>query len=403
MPLKRKNSEPRAVRPSPKKDVNYTQELSKPKAIRTREQRSGCLGGFMFFAFLFCLSLGLAVFGWMAASDMLSLNKTNFSSSVTLPMEMFTSEEYTVTKEDGSKEVKTKTTIDPEYLAKTLKDVGLIQYDWLFELYCQLSHAETKVDPGEYELKSSYDYRALVQNMQQGVGGMRTVDVTIPEGFTVRDVFQRLSEKKVSSLENLQAAATDGVFKYDFLEGTEGQGIERLEGYLFPDTYQFYVGTEASSAINRMLSNFSTKFTDDMKIRAAELGYTMKDIVTMASIIEKEAKLDEDRAYVASVIYNRLNIGMTLGMDTTVLYLYPEHKGEPTAEMLATDSPYNTHIYNGLPPTPICNPGMASIEAALYPAESDYYYFYADMESGKLNFFTNYTDFDYYVQTHRDA
>ena len=404
MSLKRKETAPRAIRPAPPKTGSRTaQPAAKPGVIRRYEQRSGCLGALMFYGFILCLSVALAVFGWMAASDMLSLNKTALTATVTLPVEAFTTEEYVAYDEDGTSETKTRDRIKEGYLSQTLKEAGLIEYPWLFDLYCSLSNAESKVNPGKYELKSSYDYRALVQNMRQGTGGMKTVDVTIPEGFTLLQIFSRLDEENVASYSDLTAAAADGIFKYDVLEGTEGYGMERLEGFLFPDTYQFYVGTEPSSAINKFLNNFNTKFTEEMESRAAELGYSVRDIVTIASIIEKEAKLDEDRAYVASVIYNRLNIGMTLGMDTTVLYLYPEHEGEPTQEMLNTDSPYNTHIYEGLPPTPICNPGLASLEAALAPAESPYYYFYADIESGKLNFFTNYTDFDAYVQSHRTS
>lgn len=405
MPLsnRKKFDAPRPVAPSPKKKESSfsSQPVSKAGAVRAREQKSGCLGAVMMFVFLFCFALALAFFCWMAASDALSLNKESFTATVTLPVEQFSRQTVSVTEEDGSEGTKTITRINSGYLSEALKEAGLINYKWLFNLYCSISDADTKVDPGEYDLKSSYDYRALIQNMRQGIGGMKTVDVTIPEGFTMQEIFQRFSEKKVASYDSLLNAATDEIFKYDFISEPGESGPSRLEGFLFPDTYQFYVGMEAPSAINKLLSNFYNKFTQDMTNRAAELGYSVRDIVTIASIIEKESKLDEDRAYVASVIYNRLDSGMTLGMDTTVLYLFPEHEGEPTQEMLDTDSPYNTHIYGGLPPTPICNPGIESMMAALYPAESEYYYFFADIESGKLNFFTNYNDFDAYVQSHR--
>lgn len=403
MPVRNKKQEPRAIRPAPRNTDSTAPQPASGGVTRIREQKTGCLGAVMFFAFILCLSVGLAFFCWMAASDMLSLNKENFTATVTLPVEQFSAEEYTNVNDDGTLETRSKSRIDSDYLSSALKNAGLIEYKWLFNFYCRLSDADTKVDPGEYELKSSYDYRALVQNMRQGIGGMKTVDVTIPEGFTMRDIFLRFAEKKVASFDDLMAAAEDGTFKYDFLDGLENLGAARLEGYLFPDTYQFYVGTEASSAVNKLLSNFYSKFTSDMVSHAGEMGYSQRDILTIASIIEKEAKLDDDRAYVASVIYNRMNSGMTLGMDTTILYLYPDHEGEPTQEMLDTDSPYNTHIYGGLPPTPICNPGMASINAALSPADSDFYYFYADIDTGKLNFFTNYYDFDAYVQSHRQS
>ena len=398
MPLTRKEKTPKAVRPAPKKKPPEVQPISKNDTVRLKERKSGVLGAVMLFVFILCFSIALAFFCWMAASDMLSLNKDNFTATIELPVDKFTTEVVQVTDKNGLTEEKSVTKIDSEYLCQTLKDAGLIHYKWLFSFYCDMSHANEKVDPGEYDLKSTYDYRALIQNMQVGIGGMKTVDITIPEGFTLREIFERFAENKVATYANLEQAAKTGNFKYDFLSADES--VSRLEGYLFPDTYQFYVGTEASSAINKLLDNFNNKFTPEMKNKAIDLGYSVGDIVKIASIIEKEAKFDEDRGFVASVIYNRLKTGMPLGMDTTILYLFPDHEGEPTQEMLDTDSPYNTHIYAGLPPTPICNPGMESINAALNPEQSDYYYFYADIESGRLNFFTNYNDFAKYVSEH---
>lgn len=369
--------------------------------LRKLEQRSGCLGGLMYFLFIFCLALGIAFFAWMAASDVLALNKKTFTTTVTLPAESFTAEQVETYDSAGAATgFKTISHASIPYVAKALKEAGLIQYEWLFELYCNLSHADTKFDPGEYELKSSFDYRALVQNMRIGAGGIGTVDVTIPEGFTMQDIFRRFDENGVASYETLMEAAENGDYDFAFIETTKDEGAGRLEGYLFPDTYQFYRGMEGSTAIGKLLKNFGVKYTTDMITQTVNMGYSVKDIITIASIIEKEAALDEDRAFVSSVIYNRMRSGMTLGMDTTILYVFQEHEGEPTQEMLDYDSPYNTHIYSGLPPTPICNPGLASINAALNPEQSDYYYFYADIETGKLNFFTNYNDFNAYAESH---
>ena len=382
------------------KQENNTTPPTPPSKVRKREQRSGCLGGFMYFLFILCLSIALAFFTWMAASDVMALNKRNFTATVNLPTSAFTSETVIVKNDDGTEEEKVITHADLTYVSNTLKQAGLVHYGWLFEFFCKISNADVKFDPGEYELKSSYDYRALVQNMREGAGTMVTVDVTIPEGFTMQDIFRRLEENKVASYDAFLKAAADYNFKYDFVESSSYAGAARLEGYLFPDTYQFYVSMEASSAINKLLNNFYLKYNNDMISQTEKMGLTVKDIVTVASIIEKEAKLEEDRAYVASVIYNRLVNGISLGMDSTILYLYQDHEGEPTAEMLADNSPYNTHLNVGLPPTPICNPGLASITAALNPAESNYYYFYADPDSDKLNFFTSYEEFSNYAATH---
>lgn len=393
--------EPVRIRPASPAPIKEIREKDAPPKVRKREQKSGCLAGFMYFLFVLCLAVSLAVFAWMAAGDALSLNKRSFETTVSLPATQFTSETVETFDENGMPTgEKTITHVNIDYLSKTLRDAGLVQYEWLFKFFCRISNAETKVTPGEFTLKSSYDYRALISNLNANSGGIKTVDITFPEGFTMLDVFLRLDENGVASYDDLFEAAANANFKYDFLEGTEDYGAARLEGYLFPDTYQFYVGTEASSAINKLLNTFYYKFTPDMITQAGRMGYSMQDIITIASYIEKEAALDEDRPYVASVIYNRLSSGMTLGLDTTILYVHQDHEGEPDAEMLAEDSPYNTHIYPGLTPTPICNPGLASIYAALNPESTNYYYFYADIDTGKLNFFNDYNSFLNYANEH---
>ena len=196
----------------------------------------------------------------------------------------------------------------------------------------------------------------------------------------------------------MEAAAT-ATFNYSFLEGGEEGSAYRLEGFLFPDTYEFYVGMQASSAINKMLENFYYKQTAEMLQRAQDLGMSMRDVVNIASLIEKEAANDSERPVIASVIYNRLNYDTPLGIDAAVLYPYPEHEGAPTAEMLAKDDPYNTRIKLGLPPTPISNPGIASINAALWPDATDYFYYALDTATGTHQFFTNETDFNNFVAT----
>lgn len=360
---------------------------------RSHEYRSGCLGGIMYFVFILCVSVVLACLAWMAASDMLALNKESFTATVNLPSSIFESKTVDKFDEDGNKTgTERVTTADIGYISDTLKQAGLIEYKWLFEAFCKISRADEKVSPGEYELQSSFDYRALIQNMRSGSDSALTVDVTIPEGFTMRDIFLRLEENNVCSYDDLLEAAANYKFNYSFLEGLETGDASRLEGFLFPDTYQFYVGEQASSVINKFLMAFYNKLDADMLKRAQDMGMSIKDVVTVASMIEKEAANDEERGTIASVIYNRRNAGMPLGIDATILYLYPDHEGGPTAEMLEADSPYNTRVYTGLTPTPICCPGIASINAALQPQVTDYYYYALDTESGIHRFFTNLAD-----------
>ena len=255
------------------------------------------------------------------------------------------------------------------------------------------------MSPGDYELKATFDYRALIKHMTPNSGGAMTVEVTFPEGFTMRQIFLLLEEKGVSDYDELMKAAAEYKFNYNFLDSEDAGDPSRLEGYLFPDTYEFYVNMQASSAINKFLVTFYYNFDEDMQRQLESSGRDIREIVTIASMIEKEAANDEERAMIASVIYNRLNTGMPLGIDSTILYIHPEHEGAPTAEMLNEDSPYNTRDRIGLPPTPICNPGLASLKAALAPTPSNYYYYALDTETGTHRFFTNINDFNAFVAT----
>jgi len=367
---------------------------------QSHEYRSGCMGGIMYFVFIACVSVVLACLAWMAASDMLALNKDDFTAVVTLPMSIFQSETVDTFDEDGNKTgTKRVTHADIEYVSDALKSAGLIEYKWLFNTFCKISNASEKVSPGEYELKSSFDYRALVQNMRAGSASTVTVQVTLPEGFTMRDMFLRLEEYNVCSYEELMEAAANDKFNYDFLEGLGEGDATRLEGFLFPDTYEFYVGMQASSAINKLLETFYYRQTADMIKQAESMNMSMREIVIVASLIEKEAANDAERGRIASVIYNRIYAGMQIGIDASILYAYPEHEGAPTAEMLESDSPYNTRRFTGLPPTPICNPGLASIRAALVPESTGYYYYALDTVTGEHRFFTNDTEFNNFVAT----
>ncbi|MBQ5869604.1 MAG: endolytic transglycosylase MltG, partial [Lachnospiraceae bacterium] len=147
------------------------------------------------------------------------------------------------------------------------------------------------------------------------------------------------------------------------------------------------------------LSNFRERMTAEILQKADESGYALAGIIKVASMIEKEAANDNERAIIASVIYNRINAGMPIQIDSTILYLYQDHEGAPTQDMLNSDSPYNTRLKTGLPPTAICNPGMASIRAALNPSDTDYYFYALDTETGTHRFFTTASEFNAFVAT----
>lgn len=367
---------------------------------KSREMRVGCLGGMMYFVFVVSVSVILACLGWMAASDVLALNKPNVTAVITLDDSVFTQREVETTDGNGNPVTKTISIADIDYVADQLKSEGLISYKSLFKFFCKISNAEEKLDPGSYELSTDFDYRALVKKMNQGSGAAVTVKITFPEGFTMEQIFRRLEENNVSTYENLMAAAANFSYNYTFLEGAESGDAERLEGYLFPDTYEFFAFMEPSSAIGKFLDNYKLRITDEMIQAAEDRGMTMREVLIVASMIEKEAANDEERAKIASVIYNRLQSGMALQIDATVDYAMTlAGRGDEEETDYTIDSPYNTYQVTGLPAGPICNPGLASIQAALAPESTGYYYYALDTESKTHQFFADYNSHQQFVAT----
>ena len=367
---------------------------------RSREYRSGCLGGLMYFVFIACVSIILACVAWMSAADALALNKELYTSEITLPAGIFTSKTVETFDKDGNATgMKRVSSADIDYVADELKSAGLIQYKWLFKLFCRISKADTKIEPGEYTLRSTYDYRALIRRMQKDSGAAATVKVTIPEGFTMSQIFYRLEENGVCSYEDLMTAAANENFEYSFLNGTEPGQASRLEGFLFPDTYEFYKSMSPASAINKFLQNFYGKMSADMEKQISDRGLSLREVIEIASLIEREAANDEERPLIAAVIYNRLRSRWSLGLESAILYVHQDHEGAPTAEMLEEESPYNLMKNTGLPPTPICNPGLSSISAALVPATTNDYFFTLDTATGTHRFFETMDQFNAFVAT----
>ena len=198
---------------------------------QNRQGRTGCMGGIMYFLFVVSISVIIACLTWMAASDVLALNKDDTTAVVTLPTDIF--------EETKDEEGNTVSKCDINYVAKELKNEGIIEYKGLFKLFCSFSHAATKLDPGSYEMKTTYDYRAIVKKMQTGSNAMLTTEVTIPEGYTMAQIFKTLEENDVCDYDSLMDAAANVDFQYDFVDPNKKGDQTRLEGYLFPDTYQF--------------------------------------------------------------------------------------------------------------------------------------------------------------------
>lgn len=379
-------------------DIDYTDEEDLPEArdympIRFRRYgRVGIGGGLLYALFVISASVVLACLAWMFASDVLALNKEANSAIVTI-------DKYEPGEGDPIENSRGDTIkVDIDQVATALKNGGIIEYKWLFKLFSRIAHAEAKIMPGTYDVSTELDYRAIVTALQFGSGKQETTQITFPEGFTVEQVFTLLEENQICEKTDLYETAANYEFKYSFLEGLEYGDPNRLEGFLFPDTYEFYQGESAAVTLSRFLNNFENKVTADIQSTAAGKGFTVQELVTFASLVEKEAGSNEERGPIAAIIQNRLDAGWTLGLDSTINYI----KGTNTFDLSTADtqieSPYNTYLYEGLPIGPICSPGLASIMAVIDHESNNYWYWYA--YEGETYFFTSYDEQQAFAEEH---
>ena len=297
------------------------------------------------------------------------------------------------------------------YESDTMDDIieklysnGLIRYRSLFQLYASISDAEEDIQPGIYDLNTRYDYHALVNSMSPS-SSRSVVELTIPEGYTCQQIFALLEENRVCTAVDIGAYAVDGELDdYWFLENVERGSEYCLEGFLFPDTYQFYQNSTPREALEKMLDNFEVRFNEEMRAQIETLnanvtggGYTVREVVIVASLIEREAAAPSEAAAIAGVIYNRLfrwgDTPAYLNIDAALVYA---QGGDNQTIDTTLDSPYNTYTHVGLTPTPIANPGLSSLEAALNPETHDYYYYVLNPSTGMHQFSTTYEEHEAY-------
>lgn len=259
-------------------------------------------------------------------------------------------------------------------LAKLLYDEQFIGNQFWFVVEAKLSDLEDDLYPGTYTISSNMTNHDIVKLLTTNPDTLEEVQFTIPEGFTITQIANRLEDKQIVSKEAFLNAIENKTYDYDFLKDIPEGGTYKLEGYLFPDTYRIHKNASAEEIVSIMLRRFE-EITSRYNQYLYNSDYTLHDIVTIASIIEREAKLEEERPIISGVIYNRLNQQMKLQMCSTIQYALPEHKQMLTYEDLSLDSPYNTYLYEGLPQGPICTPGESALRAAFMPEEHDYYYF----------------------------
>lgn len=380
--------------PAPENQVPTHQRPTR-KGRPKRKKGEGLLGiphilvTFVWLALILAIGVTLGRMLWICAADVLAFGREDRAVTITI-YESDTMEDIT----------------------NKLYDAGLIRYKSLFGLYASISDAQEDIKPGIYDLNTLYDYHALV-NFMSPRSSREVVTLTIPEGYTCRQIFDLLQEKKICTVVDVAAYAASGELdEYWFLENIERGDSYCLEGFLFPDTYEFYKNSTPKEALEKMLDNFNARFSEEMRGQIdtlnthisemmrndgrsedyiAEHLFTVREVAIVASMIEKETSSNEESPTIASVIYNRLfSWGSTpayLNIDASIIYAL-DGKTDLTSEDMQVDSPFNTYTNTGLTPTPISNPGLASLQAALNPATTNYYFYVLNPATGSHQFST---------------
>ena len=269
-----------------------------------------------------------------------------------------------------------------------LKEEGLIKSEFMMKLVIKLSGSAGKINSGSAKISSKMGYLEIKDKL---LNANSIVKVTIPEGYELDQIVKLFSEKMGLDEGEFYNELESGQFEYDFITDDMPVGRYRLEGYIFPETYFFAKGMTAHQVIDTCLKQFDEVYTEKMRRQTEKMGFTIHEIVTLASIIEKEGSSDLDK--ISSVFHNRLMSPDFSYLEScaTVIYVTKQPKDRLTYDDINVDSPYNTYLNKGLPPGPIASPGRQALEAAIYPAKTDYYYFSAT-EGGKNTFSKTYNE-----------
>lgn len=366
-----------------KYDNQENQEVRRKRRRSRRHKNSGCAGTMLYVIAVVGASLVISLAAIFTANDVFAFVKDN-------AMQQFYVSENTKLAD----------------LAKDLDKQGIINYGTVFKAYLAVKgDSADDVLAGEYQLNPSMDYGQIIDKLTNS-SSSDTLQITIPEGYSVAQVRQLLLDNHVCTADALDKVLNQYPFKHDFLQDEKPVEEGWLEGYLFPDTYEIYKGNgSVVDTVNKMLNNFASRYGSEITDGANELGRSMHDIVTVASLVEREAQRDDERARIAGVIYNRLNNSSEfpyLQVDASVLYGLGRTSGKLTDEDLKSDSPYNLYTAEGLPPGPICNPGYASLYAASHPESHDYYYYVA-MPDGSHLFASSYEEHQRNIATSNAA
>lgn len=275
-------------------------------------------------------------------------------------------------------------------IGRLLASKGVVQNSTMFGMKAQESGAAGGLKPGEYEFTTGSDYQPVIAALSKGPTIVYST-VTIPEGWTIDQVAKRVEEKTGVPASEFATIAKTGAKKFDFAFLSSNPS-DSLQGYLFPKTYRVREGSSAEDVVRLMLAQYGKETADIDYSFATSKKLTERDVLIIASIIEREASRDKDRPLVASVVYNRLKKKMRLEMCSTVQFVLG---GKPRLTIKDTriESPYNTYLHTGLPPGPICGPGLASLKAAAAPATTSYLYYVLTRKDGSHSFSASYDEF----------
>lgn len=269
-----------------------------------------------------------------------------------------------------------------EEIAEILHDNNLIGSTFYFRVLARFSGHDQEFQYGDYTLNTSMTEEEIMEILKTEGFKRETVTFTIPEGYTVDQIAAKLDNEGICNASDFKDAVYEAEYGYRFIAQIPERNLE-LQGYLFPDTYEVYADATAEQIVSTMLNRFDEVFKDEYYDRATALGYTVDEIITMASIIEREVRVAEEQKTVSGVIHNRLKIDMKLEMCSTVMYVLDKPQDRLLYSDLKIESPYNTYLNSGLPVGPIANPGEGAIIAALYPESHDYLFFVLkDPETG---------------------
>ena len=276
------------------------------------------------------------------------------------------------------------TTMD---IAEALKEKGLIKSALKFRLDSRLNDFDGTYRQGTYTVNTAMTPLQMMELFQTGVVMDDRLKLVVPEGFTIAEIGARLEEKGIVTAEEFKTESNNGQFDYDFLKDIP-ERENRLEGYLFPDTYYLKDEITAHEIIDKMLTRFDEIYSEEYQKAVEESSFSLDEIITIASIVETEIKVSDERKRAAGVICNRLKEDMPLQMDSTVLYAMGITKEDVMEKDLQVDSPYNTYKNKGLPIGPVSNPGVAALEAALYPENNQYLYYVLEAKGMSNHIYT---------------